>query len=108
MKDNLRVVGNSLDAIKGGVQLYDAAGKLVLDVTQKTALGNMVVPMIIANWVAHYETGSGSSLDAYVLLDVLRSIDDFADSFKYNCSCKQPGKTIRRYYKNLSAKGCSC
>lgn len=109
MKDNMRVVGNSLDAIKDGVQLYKAASRLVLNSNQQTALGNMVVPTIIANWVAHYETGSGSSLDAYVLIDVLKSIDDFADSFKYDCSCKQqPGKTIRRYYKNLSSKHCSC
>jgi hypothetical protein len=109
MKDNMRVVGNSLDAIKEGVQLYKAAGRLVLDTNQQTALGNMVVPTIIANWVAHYETGSGSSLDAYVLLDVLKTIDDFADSFKYDCSCKQqPGKTIRKYYRSLSSKHCSC
>ena len=109
MKDNMRVVGSSLDAVRDGVQLYKAASKLILDVNQQSSLGNMVVPTIIANWVAHYETGSGSSLDAYVLLDVLNNIEDFADSFKYDCACKQPpGTTIRKYYRSLSSKGCGC
>jgi hypothetical protein len=102
-------LGHALDAIKDGVDLYKAAGRLVLDANQQAALGNMIVPAMIANWVSHYETGSGSSLDAYVLLDVLKSCEDFADSFKYECSCKQqPGKTIRKYYKSLSSKHCNC
>jgi DNA repair exonuclease SbcCD ATPase subunit len=109
IKDNMKMVGNALDAIKNGVELYKAANQLVLDPKQQAALGNMIVPAIIANWVSHYETGSGSSLDAYVLLDVLKACEDFADSFKYDCSCKQlPGKTVRRYYRNLSSKGCNC
>lgn len=109
IKDNMKMVGNALEAIKDGVELYKAAGRLVLDANQQAALENMIVPGIIANWVSHYETGSGSSLDAYVLLDVLKTCDDFADSFKYDCSCKQqPGKTIRKYYKSLSSKHCSC
>jgi DNA repair exonuclease SbcCD ATPase subunit len=109
IKDNMKMVGHALDAIKDGVELYKAAGRLVLDPNQQAALGNMIVPAMIANWVSHYETGSGSSLDAYVLLDVLKSCEDFADSFKYDCSCKQqPGKTIRKYYKTLSSKHCNC
>jgi hypothetical protein len=81
----------------------------VLDANQQAALGNMIVPGIIANWVSHYETGSGWSLDAYVLLDVLKTCDDFADSFKYYCACKQPlGQRIRRYYKSLSSKHRKC
>lgn len=88
------------------IDLYKAAGRLVLDANQQATLGTMIVPGIIANWVSHYETGSGSSLDAYVLLDVLKAIDDFAHHFKYDCSCKQqPGKTIRKYYRSLSSKG---
>ena len=109
IKDNMKMVGNALEAIKDGVELYKAAGRLVLNVNQQAALGNMIIPGIIANWVSHYETGSGSSLDAYVLLDVLKTCDDFADSFKYDCSCKQqPGKKIRRYYKSLASKHCNC
>jgi hypothetical protein len=109
IKDNMKMVGNALDAIKDGVELYKAASRLVLDASQQAALGTMVVPAMIANWVSHYETGSGSSLDAYVLLDVLQCCEDFADRFKYDCGCKQqPGKTIRRYYKSLSSKACSC
>jgi DNA repair exonuclease SbcCD ATPase subunit len=109
IKDNMKMVGNALHAIKDGVELYKAAGRLVLDAKQQAALGNMIVPAMIANWVSHYESSSGSSLDAYVLLDVLRSCENFTDSFKYECSCKQqPGKTIRRYYKSLSNKHCSC
>lgn len=106
IKDNMKMVGNALDAIKAGVELYKAAGWLVLDANQ---LGTMIVPAMIANYVSHYETGSGSSLDAYVLLKVLQDAEDFADSFKYDCSCKQqPGKTIRKYYKSLSSKHCNC
>jgi DNA repair exonuclease SbcCD ATPase subunit len=109
IKDNMKMVGNALEAIKDGVELYKAANRLILDSQQQAALGTMVVPALIANWVSHYETGSGSNLDAYVLLGVLKSCEDFADCFKYDCSCKQPpGKTIRRYYKNLASKGCNC
>jgi hypothetical protein len=109
IKDNMKMVGNALEAIKDGVELYKAAGRLVLDANQQATLGSMIVPGVIANWVSHYETGSGSSLDAYVLLDVLKTCDDFAGSFKYDCSCKQqPGKSIRRYYKTLASKHCNC
>ena len=109
IKDNLKMVGNALDAIKDGVELYRAANRLVLDPQQQASFGAMIVPAIIANWVAHYETGSGSSLDAYVLLGVLKSCEDFADCFKYDCSCKQSsGNTVRRYYRNLSSKACNC
>jgi len=105
----VQLVDFSVKLITDGVELYKAAGRLVLDPNQQAALGNMIVPAMIANWVSHYETGSGSSLDAYVLLDVLKSCEDFADSFKYDCSCKQqPGKTIRKYYKTLSSKHCNC
>ncbi len=108
IKDNMKMVGNALGAIKDGVELYKAAGRLVLDVNQQAALGIVIVPGIVANWVSHYVTGSGSSLDAYVLLDVLKTVDAFADSVKYDCSCQQPGKTILRYYKSLSSKHCKC
>ena len=109
IKDNMKMVGNALEAIRDGVELYKAANRLILDPQQQASLGTMIVPALVANWVSHYETGSGSNLDAYVLLGVLKSCEDFADCFKYECSCKQPpGKTVRKYYKNLLSKGCSC
>ena len=109
IKDTQQMVGNALDAIKESVDVYKAAGKLILTTQQQTDIGTMHVPSLISNWVSHYGTGSTASFDPYVLLGVLKTCEDFADCFKYDCSCKQPaGKTIRRYYKSLVAKGCSC
>ncbi len=109
IKDTVQMVGNCLDAIKESVDVYKAAGRLILTPQQQTDIGTMHVPSLISNWVSHYGTGSTASFDPYVLLGVLKTCEDFADCFKYDCSCKQPpGKTIRRYYKNLSSKGCSC
>lgn len=106
IRDSNRVVSNSLEAIEYASRLHEKAGDLILDDVQRKAINSVHAPALLANWVAHYETGSSSSLASHVLLSVLKSIDEFADCFCYSCSCD--GSPRRRYYKSLSAKACDC
>lgn len=108
IRDDKKMVSNALEAIKAAVDVTSAAKRLILTPQQEADISSVHVPAMIANWVSHYETSSASSLDPHVLLGVLATCDGFADCFKYDCTCQQSGKTVRRYYKNLSSKHCGC
>ena len=101
IKSDNRTVGNALDAIKDSLDLHKRANVLVLDPQQQADFSNRHVPAIIANYVSHYETGSGTPISAHVLLGVLQSIDDLVDCFKYD-DTQVPSQ--RRWYRSLSQK----
>jgi recombinational DNA repair ATPase RecF len=102
IKDHKKMVGNCLEAISNAVELHKLAGNLVLDPQQLSDLDTMYVPNLAGNWVAHYETGSGGSLSAPVLKGVIKTIDDFADCFRYDKTTG--GKVQRLWYSSLSSK----
>jgi len=108
IRGDRKMVGNALEAIKSAVEVTAAANRLVMTHQQQADISGGQLLAIVANWVSHYETASASSLDPRVLLGVLSACDAFADCFNYDCSCQQLGKTVRRYYKSLSAKHCGC
>jgi hypothetical protein len=78
-----RTLSTYIDAITNAVNLYRAAGCCVLDQQQVTDLQNHHVPSIVGNFVSHYETGAGTPFNAYALIGVVQSIDNFADCFTY-------------------------
>ncbi len=102
IKDHNRMVSNCTDAISAAVQLHQKANSLILDPQQVADITRLHVPAIVANWVAHYETGVGASLSAPVLLGVLGSIDDLAECFRYDHVAG--GSTTRRWYRSLSRR----
>lgn len=101
IKSDNRTVGNALEAIKDSMDLHKRANVLILDTQQQTDFSNRHVPAIIANYVSHYETGSGTPITAHVLLGVLQSIDDLVDCFKYADTQNPPQ---RRWYQSLSQR----
>lgn len=104
VKDRRRMIQNCLNAINDAVNLHVAAGDIVLDATQLSDMQNTHLTALIANYVSHFETGSGGSISAPVLLGVLDSVDKFADCFKYDFIDPTTGGTSRRYYKSLSLR----
>ncbi len=101
IKSDNRTVGNALDAIKNTLNLHLQANSLVLDGKQQTDFSNRHAPAIIANYVSHYETGSGTPITAHVLLGVLQSIDDLVECFKYDDTQNPPQ---RKWYRTLSQR----
>jgi len=101
IKSDNKTVGNALDVIKNALQLHLQAGMLVLDQQQQTDFNNRHVPAIIANYVSHYETGSGTPITAHVLLGILQSIDDLVECFKYDDTQNPPQ---RKWYRSLSQR----
>ena len=102
IKDHKKMVSNCLAAISAAVDLHKLAGNLILDPQQASDLDTMHVPSLAGNWVAHYETGSGSSLSAPVLKGIIQTIDDFSECFRYD---KTTGGTTQRvWYSSLSTK----
>lgn len=101
IKSDTRTVGNALDAIRDSLDLHKRANALVLNTQQQTDFSNRHVPAIIANYVAHHETGSGTPITAHVLLGVLQSIDDLVECFKYDDTQTPPQ---RRWYRSLSQR----
>jgi DNA repair exonuclease SbcCD ATPase subunit len=108
IRGDRKMVSNALEAIQLAVEITAEAKRLVMTPQQQTDISMVHVPALMANWVSHYETASASSFDPRVLLGILSTCDGFAECFRYDCSCLQPGKTVRRYYKSLSAKHCRC
>ncbi len=108
IRGDRKMVSNALDAIQSAIELADAANRLVMTAQQRADTLKVHVPALIGNWVSHYETGVASSLDPRVLLGVLNTCDDFADCFRYDCRCLQPGGAVKRFYKSLYAKHCRC
>lgn len=108
MDDNKKMVQNALDAIANEIDLFDQAGKLILEPQQVSDASRTLVPSLVANFCAHYATGAFIGITAHVLLGVLDDVDKLADCFKYDCTCQQAGQTSRRFYRNLTSKACRC
>ena len=108
IKDQLKMVSNSLDAIRQSLDLYKRAGRLILSAQQEHDIDTIIVPSLIANWVSHYETATSASLDPHVLLGVLDTCEKFVDCFRYSCTCLNPGATAKRYYQTMGSKPCKC
>lgn len=102
IKDTARMVSNCLDAITSAIKLHEKAGTLILNMQQIQDINTTHVPVIIGNWVTHYETGSSSSLSSPALSGVLTAIEALAECFKYDDI--SGGSTIRRWYKSLSRR----
>lgn len=95
-----RTLSTYIDAITNAVALYQAAGRCVLTQQQVTDLSNHHAPSIMANYVSHYETGAGVPFNAYALLGVLQSVDDFADCFTWT----DPANNQKKYYRALDRR----
>ena len=97
-----RTVSTYLTAIVDMIELYQAAGKCVLTPQQIADLKNTHAPAIVANYVSHYETGTGAPIGAYALLGVLQSIDDLADCFTYMDASQMP--SAKKYCRRLDLR----
>ena len=102
IKDQNKVVSNSLGAITEAVNLQQSAGTLVLDAQQVADLQGAHVPALIGNWVSHYETGSTASFSAPMLQGVMQSIDQLSECFRFDHTAG--GSTSRRWYRSLSRR----
>jgi hypothetical protein len=94
-----RTVSTYLSAIVDMIDLYQSAGQCVLTPTQISDIKNTHAPAVVANYVSHYETGSGAPIGAYALLGVLQTIDALADCFTYMDSSRTPA--TRKYCRRL-------
>lgn len=102
IKDNMKMVSHSLNAINAAVDLHDQAGSLILDPQQVKDLKNVYVPALLGNWVSHYETGAAANFSVPMLRSVVQSIDDFADCFHFDDI--NGSSTQRRWYKSLAKR----
>jgi hypothetical protein len=97
-----RTVSTYLTAIEDMIDLYQAAGRCVLTQQQINDIKNTHAPTIVANYVSHYETGTGAPIGAYALLGVLQSIDALADCFTYMDTSQTPAK--KKYCRSLDRR----
>jgi hypothetical protein len=95
-----RTLSTYIDAITDAVDLYKAANSCVLDPQQIIDLQNHHAPSIMGNFISHYETGSGTPINAYAMLGVIKSIDGLADCFTY----VDPSKNQKRFYRRLDQR----
>lgn len=102
IRDHMRMVGNSLDAIMAAVRLQQLAGGLVLDAGQVADLETRHMPALVSNWVSHYSTAVSASLSPPVLQGVLQAAEDLTECFKYD---DHSGTTVvRRWYRSLTSR----
>ncbi len=92
-----RTLSTYMDAITGAVSLYQAAGRCVLTQQQISDLQTRHASAIMSNYVSHYESGVGTPFNAYALLGVLQSVDDFAACFMWT----DPSDGQMKYYRAL-------
>ncbi|TFC82134.1 DUF2813 domain-containing protein [Cryobacterium sp. TmT2-59] len=102
MKDQSRMVSNSIAAIQAAIDLHKAAGMLVLAQSQEADFGAHHVTGIISNWVSHYETGTAGSLSAAVLLRVLDDTNRLSECFQYDDT--RNGVTAKKWYRSLRSR----
>jgi hypothetical protein len=101
IKDSQKMVSNCLNAIQSAIKLHKKAGDLVLTPAQQKEIDTIHVPSLVGNWVAHYETASGTSVSAAVLSSIITTIDAFAECFRYDDTSSAPA--VRRWYRSLSS-----
>ena len=108
MSDHKQVVQDSLNAIQIDIQLHQHATTLILTPQQQNDSLNTLLPHMLSNMMAHFQTGAFAGINARVLQNVLDDVDKLADCFKYDCQCRQSGTTVRRFYRSMSQKDCNC
>jgi hypothetical protein len=106
IRDDRKAVQACIDSVREAVEVERLAGRLILAPSQVNAVHTLNVPAIIGNLGSHYSTASGTSISPTVLQSQFGAVDNFTDSFKYDCSCGT--RPVRRFYKTLSRKACSC
>lgn len=97
-----RTLSTYLTAITGAVELFQKAGICVLSAQQVTDLTSRHGPTIVANFVSHYETSVGTPFNAYALIGVIQSVDDFASCFTYQDTSQSPPLT--KFYRHLDQR----
>ena len=97
-----RTLTTYLGAIIGAVQLFQKAGVCVLTGQQLDDLNKRHYPMIVSNFVSHYETGAGTPFNAYALIGVLGSVDDLSNCFTYLDTTQTPALT--KFYRRLDQR----
>lgn len=97
--DNKHLADEFLKSIQAAVNLHKAAGSLVLDPAQVTAL-NVNMATIVGNFLSHWGTGQTLSFSGAALLGVMQAIDDYCDCFTYEPTPGAP----RVFYKTLGLK----
>ena len=97
-----RTVSTYLSAIVDMIDLYQAAGQCVLAPQQIIDIKTTHAPIIVANYVSHYETGTGAPIGAYALLGVLQTIDALADCFTYSDTTQSP--PTKKYFRRLDLR----
>lgn len=102
MREKNRMVKNCLDAIKNAIDLERRAGSLVIDSSQVKQMEQTHVPILVGNWVSHYETASSISLAPTALKAVIAAVDGITDCFKYDDASM--GTTRRVWYRSLSVR----
>lgn len=96
--DDKQMAKNLMDAIKGAVDLHQAAGRLVLAPSQVTGL-DAAVAIIVGNYQSHWSTGQTQAFTATSLKGVMVAIDDFARCFQFE---HPAGSGQYKYYRSLS------
>lgn len=102
IKDDKKMVSNSIDAINVAIDLHDRAGDLVLDAQQTQNFKSVLVPALIGNWVSHYETNTSGDVAPAVLKGVLDTIDQIEECFKFDDNSS--GSVEKKWYKSLSSR----
>ena len=101
IKGDKRTLSSYMDAIMNAVKLYNDANRLVLTAQQVSDFNTIHAPAIIANFISHYETGTGTPFSPHVLLGVLQTIASLDDCFRYVDNSIPPKKV---WYKRLDLK----
>jgi len=97
-----RTPSTYIGAITDVLDLFQAAGRCVLTPQQIRDIKNTHFPSIVANFVCHYGTTTGTPFSAYMLIGVLQSIDGLADCFMWVDNSKTP--PVRKFYRRLDVQ----
>lgn len=106
-REDGRMVGKMLEAIKHDIDIYTRLGNLVLPAGQSSQVTTTLLPSLIGNWVSHYETGSTVMFSPMVIQGVVATVDNLSIAFKYTCTC-QNGRPRARFYRSLTQKQKGC
>jgi len=102
IKDERKMVSNSIDAISSAIDLHKKAGDLIMTQQQEDNFKDVLVPALIANWINHYETDASTSIAPAVLRGVLSDIDNVSECFRYDDTTGGSGQ--RKWYISLSSR----
>lgn len=108
MSEHKQQLEDSFNSIKREILLQQQAGSIVLTAQQQQDAVQTLLPHLIANMMSHYATVAGSNVSCVTLQRTLDATDKLADCFCYDCTCRTPGRTERRFYRDLSRKQCKC